>query len=107
MAKKKGRFFIQIKREIFQEKYEDLSNNAKMIYFVLNELERRYTGEEEDWFFRSNEDLANDCKMSLATFKRAKRELLDTDLVEHWLVHFSNPKTGKKSEKKVSAYRIL
>lgn len=107
MAKRKEGFYIQLKRELFTEEYLSLSINAKWLYVVLNELEHKYTGDKCDFFFRSNEDLAKDSGMSLATFKRAKKELLDTDLVQHWQMHFIDPNTGKKSEKKVSACRIL
>lgn len=107
MSKQKGSFFIQLKRELWTEQYKDLSINAKWLYTTLNELEHRYTGEKCDFFFRSNENLAEDCGMSINTFKRAKKELLETDLIQHWLTHFVDKETGKKSEKKVSAYRIL
>lgn len=107
MAKKKGSFFLQLKRDIFTEKYANLSTNAKWLYVVLNELEHKFTGEKEDFFFRMNDDLAKDCNMALGTFKKAKKELLETDLVQHWHMHFNDPKTGKKSERKISTYRIL
>ena len=89
------------------DEYKSLSQNAKWLFVVLNELEQKYTGENENFFFRSNEDLAQDAGMCLKTLKKAKRELLKTDLVKHWRMHFVNTKTGKKSEKTVSAYRIL
>jgi hypothetical protein len=107
MAKKKGNYFIQLKRELWHEDYENLSVNAKWLYVTLNELEHRYTGEKCDFFFRSNEDLAKDVGMSLGTLKRSKKELLETDLIQHWLMHFVDKETGKKSKKKISAYRIL
>lgn len=107
MAKRKGTFFIQVKRELFTDEYKELSVNAKWLYVVLNELEHKYTGDKCDFFFRSNEELAKDCNMSLGTFKRAKKELLETDLIQHWHMHFVDTETGKKSEKKISAYRIL
>lgn len=107
MAKLKGSNFLQLSRKIWKDEYKDLSVTAKWLYTTLNELEHRYTGDKQDFFFRSNEDLAKDCGISSRTLKRAKKELLDTDLVEHWLTHFIDQETGKKSKKKVSAYRIL
>ena len=71
-------FFIQLSREIFTDKYNH---------------------------FRTNEDLAKDCGLSLPVFKRAKSELIKTDLIQTWQSHYIN-KDGKKSEKHFSAYRI-
>lgn len=107
MSKHKGTFFIQLKRELWTEEYKDMSINAKWLYTTLNELEHRYTGDKCNFFFRSNEELAKDCGMSINTFKRAKKELLETGLVQHWQMHFVDTETRKKSEKKISAYRIL
>lgn len=107
MAKRKDGFYIQLSRNIFKDEYKSLSINAKWLYTFLNELEHRYTNSNDGWFFRSNELLAEDTGMSLPTLKRAKKELLETGLVEHFLAHFEDPETKKKSKKKISAYRIL
>lgn len=50
--------YLQLSRSIFTEKYKTLSINAKWLFVVLNELEQRYTGDEKDYFFRTNEELA-------------------------------------------------
>ena len=71
---------MQVSRLLFKEPYENLSQNAKWLYIVLKELEQRYTNGKTDWFYRSNEDLANDMKVSEKTLKKAKAELLKTDL---------------------------
>lgn len=99
-------FYLQLSRKIFTEEYKDLSNNAKWLFVVLNELEQRYTGEHEDFFFRTNEQLANDCNISLATLKRAKAELLETELIKSWQAHFIDKETGCKSKKHFTCYRI-
>lgn len=100
-------FYIQLTREIFTGQYAELSNNAKWLFVVLNELEHRYTGQNEDFFFRTDSELAKDCGFSPMTLKRAKAELKETDLVQVWQTHFIDKKTGKKSEKHFTAYRIL
>lgn len=105
--KHNNKYFLQLSRELFKDKYKDLSIKAKWLFVVLNELEQRYSGENEDFFYRSNDDLAKDAGMSLRTFKRVKKELENTDLIETWLIHWIDPKTGKKSKKKITAYRIL
>lgn len=106
MKRKQGNY-LQLSRKLFNdEKYSQLSLTARWLYVVLNELEHKYTGSKEDFFWRSNEDLAQDCGVSLPTLKRAKKELLETDLIQVWQMHWMDKKTGKKSEKKVTAYRI-
>lgn len=97
-------FFMQVSREIW--KY-DISDKAKLLFFWLNELEQRYTGEKEDFFFRTDEELANDLSWSLKTLKNVKAELRKTDLIQLSKVHWVNKETGKKSEKWVTGYRIL
>jgi len=106
--KRKDGNYIQLSRKLFSdERFLKLSRNARWLYVVLNELEHRYTGENVDFFFRSNEDLAKDASMSLATLKRAKAELKGKGIVQIWNMHWRDPKTGKLSEKHVTAYRIL
>lgn len=100
-------YYLQLTRELFSDKYSGLSVNAKWLFVVLNELEQKYTGQNEDFFFRTNEDLAVDCGMSLATLKRAKKELLATDLVQSWKGHCVDSATGKRTEKQFTFYRIL
>lgn len=98
--------YLELSRKIFTEKYSHLSNNAKWLFVVLNELEQRYTGDKkEDYFYHSNEDLAKACNFGLSTLKKAKAELLKTDLVQSWQGHFVG-EDGKKSEKHFTYYRI-
>lgn len=97
---------MELSREIFTEEYRGLSNGAKWLFVVLNELEQRYTGKDCDFFFRSDAELAADANVSLATLKRQKAELRESGLVQMWKVHLTYP-DGKKAEKAVSCYRIL
>ena len=99
-------FYMELSREIFTEKYAGLSNGAKWLFVVLNELEQRFTGKGCDFFYRTDEELAIDANISLATLKRYKKELKSSDLVKMWNGHFVLP-NGKKSEKKFSCYKIL
>lgn len=108
MSKRKEGNFIELSRKLFNdEKFKELSQNAKWVYVVLNELEHKYTGKKENFFFRSDNDLANDCDMALRTLKTAKSELKNKNIVQMWLTHFRDVKTGKLSEKHVTAYRVL
>lgn len=98
--------FVQLSRDIFTDEYNHLSANAKWLFVVLNELEHRYTGKGEDFFYRSNSELSKDSGLKLTTLKKAKAELLTSDLVESWQAHFRF-KDGKLSRKHFTAYRIL
>lgn len=105
--KHNNEFYLQLSRCLFTEKYKNLSQNAKWLFVVLNELEQRFTGQKENFFTRSDAQLAEDAGMSLRTLKRAKAELLKTDLIQTWKCHFIYRDTGKKSEQYYTAYRIL
>lgn len=100
-----NQFYLQLSRKIFAD--TELHFYSKWIFTVLNELEQRYTGKKEDFFFRADADLANDCGLSVKTIQRYKKPLVQSGYIKHWNMHFINTETGKKSEKKVSAYRIL
>lgn len=110
MAKYGNTHYLQLSRAIFTDEYKHLSNGAKWLFVVLNELEQRYTtGREggEDFFFRSDLELSADAGISITTLKRHKAELKKSGLVHIWQAHFVDRQTGKKSEKKITAYRIL
>lgn len=100
-------FYLELTRELFTEEYKTLSNGAKWLFVVLNELEQRYTGKGCDYFYRTDEELAKDAGVSIRAVKNYKKELRDTELVQMWNGHFVDKETGKKSEKKFSFYRIL
>ena len=100
-------FYIELSREIFTPKYSDLSQNAKWLFVVLNELEQRFTGSKKDFFFRTNEDLTKDTGMSMVPLKKAKADLMKTKLIEVKKCHFRCEETGKLSEKRVTTYKIL
>lgn len=97
-------YYMQVSRTIWGV---PLSDKAKLLFFWLNELEQRYTGEKEDYFYRTDEELAKDMSWSLKTLKKAKAELKETDLIQFCKVHWVDKNTGKKSEKWVTGYRIL
>lgn len=104
-----GIAYIQLNRKVFlDEAYFDMSFQCKWIYTILTELEHRYTGKNETFFFRSDKDLADDCGMGLTSLKKYKKELLSYDgIVQTWRMHWIDPETKKKSEKAVTAYRLL
>jgi hypothetical protein len=100
-------FYIELTRHIFTDKHKDLSINAKWLFVVLNELEHKYAGENKDFFTRTDLQVAEDTGMNISTLKRAKAELIKTDLIQTWKCHWLYKDTGKKSEQYYTAYRIL
>ena len=110
MGKYKGRHYFQQSREMFKGNpsvFQGLSENANKLLTWLHECEHQFSGPKEDWFWRSNQELAQDCNMRIGKIKRAKKELREKGLIETWNMHWIDPKTNKKSHKHVTAYRIL
>lgn len=68
---------------LFQDKYKTLSVKAKWLYITLIYLSKKY---KSNTFYRSNDDLADDSSLSLSSLKRAKAELLQTDLIKTRLI---------------------
>lgn len=101
-------YYLQLSRHIFDERYKDLSVNAKWLYVVLNELKQRYVNNKskDNWFFRSNEQLAEDSGLGITSVKLAKKELVESKLIQIAQMHFVDKETGKKSKKKITAYYI-
>lgn len=97
--------FMQVTRSIWDY---DLSDNAKMLFFWLNELEQRYTNSKTNYFFRSDEDLSKDLGWCLKTLKNAKAELKKTDLIKCGKVHWwQDQEHTKLSKKYTTTYTIL
>lgn len=103
--KNNNTFYAQISRAIWEY---DISDKAKLLFFWLNELEQRYTGPYKDYFYRSDEQLADDLHWNIKTLKSAKAELKKTDLIKcchvRWYTDNSHEKLSKKY---VTGYRIL
>lgn len=103
MSKYKSGNFVQINRDIFKTDYH---HNTILIYVVLSELEHRFSGKKVDFFFRSLTDLAKDCRMNRTTVTKYRKPLIDDKWLYTWQMHWIM-ESGKKSEKKVTAYRVL
>ena len=104
--------FFQVSRLPFRN-YENpaeinqLSLSSFKLYVWLHELEHRFTGPDCMFFFRSDRDLMNDVGMSKRTITRSKKQLVEFGFITTWMMHWLVEETGKKSEKHVTAYRIL
>jgi hypothetical protein len=109
-VKYKSGNFLQLNRDIFNdEDLKYLSWPAKYLYVVLTELEHRFTGGEvDDHFFRTAKQIVEDSGMAYNTILKYRKELVEAGLLQIWQTHWWRDKTHtKKSEKHVTAYRLL
>lgn len=109
MAKYGNTFYLQLTRKLWTDDYKQLSLQAKWLYCTLKEVEQRYCGNgnnRDSYFFRTDKQLSEDSGLPLRTLKRAKAELLETDLLTIQQGHWINS-DGKKSEKHITSYRLL
>lgn len=93
--------YIQLSRNIFDEKYKPLSDSAKWFYCYLSELEHRHTGEGKDWFYQTDAQLSDALGWSISKIQRAKRELKEAGLIQ--IMKTKN----ETSTRHFTAYRIL
>lgn len=99
--------FLQLSRGIFKDdRFKSLPTNSKWLYVCLNELEHRYTGESEDYFFHTDKDIAEFSGVSVSTVKRSKAQLVSAGMMKTWQMHWIDKETRRKSEKHVTAYRL-
>ena len=81
-------------------------NGALVLYLVLKKLEHQFCTDDRDYFFRTDEQLTEDAHMSLPTIKRHKKELKQVGLIRTEQCHIIRD-DGKKSEKRVTVYKLL
>ena len=105
MPKKRKEKFIPFPRKLFHED-TILSWKSKWFYTVLCELEHRYTGDHEDFFYRTQKALSEDTGMTPKMNKKCRDELVDYGWIQTWKMHWVDKKTGKKSEKYTVAFRL-
>lgn len=85
-----------------------ISTSAKWLYTVLKRLEHRFAGKNEDFFFRSIDELSKDSSLSKPTITKSLKELEQNDLIQKWQMHWwMDKEKTKKSEKHITAFRIL
>lgn len=84
-----------------------ISHTAKLLFVVLCKLEHRFTGNKTDFFYRSIKELKNDSGLSEKTIVEAIKILKNKGLIETWQMHWEDKETNKKSEKHITAFRIL
>jgi hypothetical protein len=121
MSKYNQDFFFQVSRELFKDKDSPalinlVSTSAFKLLIWLHELEHRFTtgpkgggnkrGKlKQDWFYRSDTELAAETAMSRRTVTACKAELKEAGLIKTWQMHWTDSE-GRKSVKHVTAYRL-
>ena len=81
--------------------------SARWLYVHLNYLEHRFTGKNEDYFFRSIKDLQEDTKIGRKQLINGIKILKNIGLIETWQMHWRNKKTKKKSKRHITAFRMV
>ena len=102
--------FYQVHKEAIQilnGHNQKISCSTRWLYVYLIYLEHLYTGTEEDFFFHSIDQIKLATGISNKTIVKAIKTLNDLQLIQSWQMRWVDPKTGKKSEKHITAFRIL
>ena len=99
--KYKDGYYIQLSRCIFEADYKYMSDSAKWFYCYLTELEHRHTGKEKQWFYRTDNDIAEDLNWSVSKVQRIKKELSDFGFIKIMKTH------SKTSTRHLTAYEII
>lgn len=74
--------FIQLSRNIFDEKYKALSDSAKWFYCYLSELEHRHTSNSDPRFWATDSAISAELGWSISKIQRVKRELKEAGLIQ-------------------------
>lgn len=110
MAKYKNGDYCQIYNKAIKklnEHNQSVSYSTRWLYTHLCLLEHRLTGKREDFFFRSIKDLNKDTQISCRQLIESIKKLNQLNLIHSWQMHWIDKKTGKKSQKHITAFRIL
>ena len=83
-----------------------LSMNAKWLYLSLLEMEMRLCEKHGEPFIQRDIDICNVCGFSLATLKRAKRELRTSEFISCWVSAVPVNKYGELTREHYTHYRI-
>ena len=107
MKYKQGNFYEKSKEAFEELKKAHASTSACHLYDVLCFDEHIFTGENEGFFFRSIDALCKDSGMSSKTVMKSIKTLVRLNMIETRQMHWVDENTGKKSEKHITAFRLL
>lgn len=97
--------WFKCSKDIIRDK--NISQSAKWLYVVLSALNNHY-GKDKGFFSRTNNDLMNDCNMSIGTLKKAKNELVEHGYIKVWHNQLWEDKENNKSTTfRICYYKLL
>lgn len=106
--------FFKLSNEVIEEeRLQKLSDSAFRLLVYLKQKEHRY-GKRDNigqlYFWRTDEQIAKDMKKNIKTVKKAKKELIEeeliwTNLVPYTITHPDG--STSMSKKHVTVYRVL
>jgi hypothetical protein len=106
MSKYKSGYFLQFPRDAFKLLF-GAKLTTKWLYTVLLELEHRYTSNNEDFFYHSIPDIMRDSELGRNSVIDGLKDLEERGLLKKWQMHWKDTKTGKKSERHITAIRLI
>ena len=84
-----------------------LRNYCEVYNEAITILNQRLSGEEENFFFHSIKQLQEETQISSKQIINSIKLLNQINLIHTWQMHWIDKKTNKKSEKHITAFKIL
>lgn len=109
MKYKDGNFLQVFKPaiEILNQHNSKISYSTRWLFVHLCYLEHKFTGIKENFFFRSIDDLHKDTGIGKRQIVEGIKGLSKIGLIKTWQMHWIDKETKKKSEKHITAFRIV
>ncbi len=110
MGKRKNWNYMQVYNgavAVLNKHNHTVPYSTRWLYVHLCHLEHRFYDKKIDGFFRSIKDLSHETRMGTNQVVNGIKILNKQRLIESWQMHWVDKKTGKKSEKHITAFRIL
>jgi hypothetical protein len=111
MKRKYGNYSQICNRVIYKlnKHNHKVSFATRWLYVHLNFLENKFTGssDKDDFFIHTIKEISNETGISNRQIGKSIRVLKDLGLIQTWQAHWIYKNTGKKSEKHMTAFRML
>ncbi len=110
MGKRKAWNYMQVYNgaiDVLNKHNKKIPFSTRWLYVHLCYLEHRLTGKKEDFFFRSVRELSKETRMGVNQVVNGIKILKKQNLIQTWQMHWIDKNTGKKSEKHITAFRML
>ena len=98
------RHYYRVPFEITEDKsFKDLPASTQVFYHVLCRLANNYA-DTDGFFYRSLKTLSDDSGLNFKTLSRAKKQLLDMNLIEVNRRYFENNKKRASDYYKINGF---